>query len=144
MQFQAITAADVLWAQVREYAAACSWRAGAALARDMDALSDWERVIVALEGDTICGYCTVTKTDCIPDVPYTPYVGFVFVGEEHRGHRLSQQMIEYAIAYLRSVGFDRVYLTSDHENLYEKYGFEVIDRKLATWGAMEKIYMRRM
>lgn len=25
---------------------------------------------------------TVLKTDCIPDVDYTPYIGFAFVDEE--------------------------------------------------------------
>lgn len=55
--------------------------------------NDWERVIVALDNEKICGYCTVSKTDCIPDVDYTPYIGFMFVGEEYRGNRLSQQLI---------------------------------------------------
>ena len=53
-------------------------------------------------------------------------------------------MIQYAMAYLKSVGFDRVYLVSDHENLYEKYGFTVIGQGKAYWGAMEKIYMRML
>ena len=30
------------------------------------------------------------------------------------------------------------------ENLYEKYGFNVIDRKTAPWGSVEKIYMRKL
>lgn len=109
---------------------------------DKNAFNDWERVIVAVDNGNVCGYCTVAKTDCIPDVPYTPYIGLIFVGEEHRGKRLSQKMIEFSIDYLRAVGFEKVYLISDHENLYEKYGFEVIDRKTAFWGAEEKIYMR--
>ncbi len=46
--------------------------------------------------------------------------------------------------YLKLVGFDRVYLVTDHENLYEKYGFEVIDRKTAPWGSVEKIYMKNL
>ena len=61
-----------------------------------------------------------------------------------RGNRLSQQMMNYAMDYLKRVGFDRVYLTSDHENLYEKYGFEVIDKKVAFWGGEEKIYMKHI
>jgi len=35
--------------------------------------TDWERVIVAIQENNIAGYCTVAKTDCIPNVPYTPY-----------------------------------------------------------------------
>jgi len=109
---------------------------------DNNAFQDWERIVVAIDNERICGYCTVAKTDCIPDVSYTPYIGFMFVDEAYRGNRLSQQIIYYAMDYLKSVGFDKVYLVSDHENLYEKYGFCVIDRKIAPWGSEEKIYMQ--
>ena len=111
-----------LWERVAAYAAACSWSAGKALAQAMrtGGFTDWERLVVALDNNRIC----------------------VFVDEAYRGNRLSQKMIQAAMDYLKSIGFDQVYLTSDHENLYEKYGFTVIDRKTAFWGAEEKIYVR--
>ena len=145
MTIKTITQNDNIWNDVKEYAENCSWRAGKALAREMqrNSFEDWERVIIAVDGGKICGYCTVQKNDCIKNVPYTPYISFVFVGEEYRGNRLSQKLIEYAIEYLRFVGFEKVYLVSDHENLYEKYGFVVIDRKIAPWGEEEKIYMQK-
>ena len=68
----------------------------------------------------------------------------MFVGEEYRGNRLSQKLIQYAMDYLKTVGFDKVHIVSDHENLYEKYGFHVIDRKIAPWGSEEKIYMQKL
>lgn len=144
MIIKTITHDDDMWSRVAEYAKNCSWRAGKALARAMErnSFEDWERVIVAVSDEKICGYCTVEKTDCIKNVPYTPYISFVFVGEEYRGNRLSQRLIEYAMNYLRCVGFEKVYLISDHENLYEKYGFSVVDRKIAPWGEEEKIYMQ--
>lgn len=104
--------------------------------------SDWERVFVALDSDHIAGYCALAKTDCIPDIPYTPYIGFVFVGEQYRGNRLSEKLILSASAYAKGLGFDKVYLVSDHVNLYEKYGFVKIDEKEAPWGAIETIFMQ--
>ena len=144
MNFRTITSSDELWCKVRNYAESCSWRAGKTLASAMDhhEFSDWERVMVAVDHEKICGYCAVSKTDCILDVDYTPYIGFVFVGEEYRGNRLSQQLIEYAIDYIKNIGYNRAYIVSGHENLYEKYGFRVIDRKISPWGSEEKIYMR--
>jgi len=76
----------------------------------------------------------------IPDIPYTPYIGFVFVGERYRGKRLSGKLILSALAYAKELGFDQAYLISDHVNLYEKYGFVKIDEKEAPWGAMQSIY----
>ena len=142
MDFRAITAADERWDAVKAYAEKCSWRAGKALAARMDdgGFADWERVIVALDRETICGFCTVSQTDCLPNAAYTPYISFLFVDEAYRGQRLSEQMIRYAEAYLHSVGFCEVYLVSDHVNLYEKYGFQVVDRQMAPWGEEEKIY----
>lgn len=146
MDFKMITSSDPLWNKVRNYARSCSWNAGRSLADAMDNhfFTEWERVIVALEHQEICGYCTVAKTDCIPDVSYTPYIGYLFVGEEYRGNRLSQKLIQFAMDHLKSIGFDRVHIVSDHEKLYEKYGFEVIDRKTAPWGSVEKIYMKKL
>ena len=66
-----------------------------------------------------------------------------FVGEKYRGNRLSQQLIQYVVGYIKSMGHNKVYIVSDHENLYEKYGFRVIDRKTAPWGSEEKIYIQK-
>lgn len=139
-----LTAADAEWNVLADYAENCSWGAGRTLAEEMrqNHFTDWERVILAEEQGRIAGYCTVSGTDCIPDVPYMPYIGMLFVGEEYRGKRLSQRMIDDASEYLKELGFSEVYLVSDHENLYEKYGFQVIDEKMAPWGRMQKIYRK--
>ncbi|WP_291581320.1 GNAT family N-acetyltransferase [Clostridium sp. UBA6640] len=71
-------------------------------------------------------------------------MGFIFVGEVYRGNRLSEKLIQKAMEYLKDLGFDKIYLVSDHINLYEKYGFCVIDRKMAPWGEEEKIYMQKL
>lgn len=146
MEFKIITSSDDLWNKVKNYAEACSWKAGKSLADSMEnhIFEDWERVIAALENDKICGYCAVAKNDCIPNVHYTPYIRYVFVEEKYRGHRLSQKLLQYAMDYLKSMDFGEVYLISDHENLYEKYGFCVIERHIALWGSEEKIYMQKL
>ena len=141
-----LTAADAEWNVLADYAENCSWGAGKTLAEEMrqNYFTGWERVILAEDQGRIAGYCTVSGTDCIPDVPYTPYIGMLFVGEEYRGKRLSQRMIDDASEYLKELGFSEVYLVSDHENLYEKYGFQVIDEKMAPWGRMQKIYRKEL
>ena len=139
-----LTHEDAQWADLATYAAACSWSAGPHLAGMMRAntFTDWERVFVASIGDQIAGFCSFAKTDCIPDVPYTPYIGFLFVDEHYRGHRISEKMIRVVLSHAKDLGFDRVYLVSDHVNLYEKYGFAAIDMKPAPWDpeTQETIY----
>ena len=35
-----------------------------------------------------------------------------------------------------------MYIAGGYENLYEKYGFDIIDHKIAPWGAEENIYAK--
>ena len=56
---------------------------------------------------------------------------------------MSQSLIIYSMAFLKSVGFDKIHPMSDHENLYEKYEFDIIDRKMTPWGPEEKIYYQK-
>lgn len=116
INLRTITSSDE--SQVRNYAENCSWRAGKTLASAMEhnEFSDWERVIVAVDNEKICGYCTVSKTDCIPDADCTPYIGFVFVDEEYRGNRLSRQLIEYVVDYIKNIGYDKVHIVSRSRN----------------------------
>ena len=144
MEIKIITSSDMLWAQVITYAESCSWRAGKFLAGQMrhGGFHGWERVLVAVENKEIAGYCTVCEKDVIPDLPYTPFICSLFVGEPYRGARLSQRIIEAAMAYIRTLGFDAAYLFSDHIGLYEKYGFAEIGTCPAPWGEMQKLYRR--
>ena len=106
--------------------------------------SDWERVFAAQDGASFAGFCTFVKTDCIPNLSYTPYISTLFVGEEYRGNRLSEQLICAALKYAKQLGFHTVYLISNHVKLYEKYGFEKIDAKPAHWNPedIETIFAR--
>ena len=145
MEIKPLIFGDELWAPLAEYAHKCSWSAGKNLAKLMreNGFCDWERVFVALDHTIIAGYCTLAKNDCIPNVPYSPYIGFVFVGEHYRGNKISAQLIDAALKYAKELDFDRVYLVSDHVNLYEKYGFIKIDEKPAPWNpdTTETIFM---
>lgn len=147
MTVRALSPAEPLWETAAAYAAACSWRAGQSLAKQMRSRSfgEGERVFVALtEENAMAGYCTLTALDCLPEAPYSPYIGFVFVDEAHRGHRLSEQLIDAACAEAACLGHSRVFLVSDHVGLYEKYGFRAVGRYPAPWNAavMETVFFR--
>ena len=144
MEFRWICAGDPEWSHTAAYVRACTWRAGAYLADRMEngRFSDWERVLVAREQDGIAGFCEVVKEDCIPGLPYTPYISTLFVEESRRGQRLGEALITCAMAYLKTVGFSTVYLFSDHVGLYEKYGFTAVARHKAPWGEIQTLYCR--
>ena len=85
MKIERIEQKEEFWRKVIDYAEHCSWQGGKYLAEDMEKnFSDWECVFAAVEKGKIAGYCAVLKRDCINDVPYTPYIGYVFVEEDFR------------------------------------------------------------
>ena len=144
MELRFVEKGSDLEKRVIPYAKACSWDGGPGYAEylEMDLFTDFERAAVALEGDEIAGFCNVLKEDCLPNLPYTPYIGFLFVDEKYRGQRLSQRLLTFCEDYLRDCGFQEAYLTTDHDDLYEKYGYVYLESHKAFWGEVEKLYRK--
>lgn len=131
------------WEKTIGTARSSSWRAGPALAKRMEAnaFRDWERVIVAVEDRRIVGYCTFSERDELPEeYGYSPFIGFVFVEEKHRGNRISQRMIEAALRYAKALGYGTVYLMSGEQGLYEKYGFVRMGEYPTIYGTADQLF----
>ena len=81
-----------MWDKTLELAISCSWNAGSFLAARMkeNDLQEWERIVIAVEGDEIAGFCALLEKDELPDeYSYSPFIGFIFVDEKYRGRRIS-------------------------------------------------------
>lgn len=136
---------DPLWPAVAGFADGCSWRAGPALAAKMrqSGFVGWEKVLAATVNGELAGFCTLTRRDCLPDAPYTPYIGFVFVDESYRGARISGVLCGCAVEYARGLGFDQVYLVSGEAGLYEKYGFTPLEQRTVEGLGLQTVYIRK-
>lgn len=132
-----------LWNKTISFAQSCSWKAGPLLAELMqeNAFKDWERVIVAVEDDSVIGFCTFTEKDELPEeYSYSPFIGFVFVDEKYRGKRISEAMIRCVLSYAESIGFRTVYIMSGERGLYEKYGFKKIGDFYTIYGTTDQLF----
>ncbi|MGL4372827.1 MAG: GNAT family N-acetyltransferase [Turicibacter sp.] len=143
MEIKRLTIQDAVWAKTIETANNCSWGAGPNLGQRMkeNKFEDFECPFAAIKDNEVVGFCTITKTDYIPNCSYTPWIGFVFVDEHHRGSRISQKMINEVLAYAKLKEFNKVYISTEEENLYEKYGFVQIDSLKSYDHKIEKILM---
>lgn len=115
-----------LWDKTIGFAEKCSWRAGSFLASKMrnNAFDSNERVIIAHEDDNLVAFCTFANRDELStEYDFTPFIGFMFVDESYRGHRLSEKMIETVCELARKQNYTKVYIMSGEIGLYEKYGF---------------------
>ena len=135
------------WNETMEFAKNCSWRAGAYLAKKMkeNDFESNERVIAAYIDGSIAGFCTYANKDEIPEeYDFTPFVGFVFVGEKYRGHRLSEHLIGVACDCARAQSYNTIYIMSGEIGLYEKYGFKKIGDYETIYGSIEQLFSKML
>jgi len=146
MQVKSISKDDKLRSALIQYCENCPWSAWPILAKKMkeNNFLHWERVFVAIENEQIIGFCTFTKEDCFPDCEYFPFVWFVFVDEKYRWNRISEKMINTVEDYAKTLNFGKLYISSDHKWLYEKYWFEKCDEKVDEQGRVESIFVRKI
>lgn len=68
---------------------------------------------------------SMTDIDVRPDI--YPWLINVFVSERFRGHGILRQIIKSLHKNMDDLKLDTIYLFTEHENLYEKFGFEFIE-----------------
>ena len=147
MNIHIIQQTDSLWIPVAEYANTCSWDACAKMAAEMrdGKFNDWERVFVAEENGNFMGFCALINPQNHPIIAeYKPYIRCVFVDEKYRGQRLSQKLLKAVDEYAKKLGYDKVFLSTWHIGLYEKYGFVKICDKEMRSGYYEGIYEKKL
>ena len=133
------------WDATIALAERCSWRAGPFLAKKMkeNDFLEWERVCAACVDGEAAGFCTFAEKDELPEGSgFTPFIGFVFVDEAHRGKRLSEQMIQSVLPYARGLGYEKIYIMSGEIGLYEKYEFEKIGDYQTIYGTTDQLFVK--
>lgn len=140
-----ITNKNEEWQKSLDYIKICSWSAKHSLLKKLasNEYRAWERLFIVEENDKIVAYCMFAMEDGI-HVAYYPFISYVFVGEMARGRRISEKMIDACIAYAKELNFTTVYVVSNHNGLYEKYGFEIFDHQPNRRDEIQKVYKRNI
>ncbi len=74
----------------------------------------------------LISFCTLSDVDDIETTELTPWIGFVYTFPKYRGNRYMGQLFTYAIEVAKSNGFKSIYISTDKEGIYEKYGFSFV------------------
>ncbi len=106
--------------------------------------SDWETMFAALADNQIVGMASIMKTDYYPLPEIFPWISGVFVDESHRGHRISERLVEAANEYAKSIGFDKTYIPTKHIGLYEKYGYHYIKDIVNYGNETDRLYVKEL
>ena len=101
---------------------------------------DLPKCYMMLRDDNIIGYYQLVEQELIIRKDLSPWITTVFIDEQERGQRLSSKLLEHGRAVAGRLGYAKVYLTTDHIQFYEKFGFREIGLDKFVWGRPTKIY----
>lgn len=92
------------------------------------------------ENDEIIGGCGLIQNDFVDRTDLFPYLCALFVEEKARGNSLGAKLLENARIDAGRLGFDKLYLCTDHTSYYEKYSWKYIATGHHPWGEASRIY----
>lgn len=98
-----------------------------------------DNVIVVLgliDNDNMIGFISLFKNDGDERNDLIPWYATMYVKEEFRGKGYSKILNKSILKEAKNLGFDKVYLKTDLNNYYEKYGAKYIE----TLNNGEKLY----
>lgn len=95
---------------------------------------------VMLLGSRIVGGAGLISNDFISRMDLWPWLAALYVEEDCRGQALGGRLLRHALAHAAQLGFDHLYLCTDHIGYYEKYGFAYLADGYHPWGESSRIY----
>lgn len=79
---------------------------------------------VVMDGERIVGGLGVIENDFHDRPDLAPNVCAVYVEESHRNRGIAGEMLNFVCEDFRHMGIDTLYLLTDHDAFYERYGWE--------------------
>ncbi len=91
--------------------------------------------------DNIIGGAGIITNDFVSRMDLGPYLCALFIEPEWRCRGLAGLLIEHLERDAAELGFERLYLCTDHMSFYERYGWRCIGVGHHPWGEASRIYV---
>lgn len=91
--------------------------------------------------DTVLGFYQFTENDHLTRFSdRSPFLASLFIDKTIRGGEWGELLISHAKYEAARLGYEKLYLSTDHIGYYEKYGFREIGLDIDVWGRPTKVY----
>lgn len=105
-----------------------------------NAVGEKARVLMLTEGEKLISFCTYAEKDDIQPTALTPWIGFVYTFPEYRGHRYVGKLFLEIERLARAEKVHDIYISTNHDGLYEKYGCEFYQIMTDMHGEPSRVY----
>ncbi len=91
--------------------------------------------------ETILGFCQLAERDYLTRFSdRSPFLASLFIDKTIRGGEWGELLISHAKYEAARLGYEKLYVSTDHIGYYEKYGFREIGLDIDAWGRPTKVY----
>ncbi|HZG78941.1 MAG TPA: GNAT family N-acetyltransferase [Paenibacillus sp.] len=98
------------------------------------------RFYIATENESIIGSYALLRNDLISRQDLFPWLACLYVVPEYRGRRIGATLLEHGLREAWNAGHERLYLCTDLDGYYEKYGWTHESDGYLFTGDKTKIY----
>jgi predicted N-acetyltransferase YhbS len=99
--------------------------------------------VLTKDGSAV-GWVGLCVNDPLETDAFTPIVGPLMIAESERNRGFGGLLLYHARREAAELGFDTVYLTSQHIGYYERFGFREIDMTRYIGGKPTKVYTAKV
>jgi len=98
------------------------------------------RWFLILVGDEIVGGCGLIENDFMKRTDLYPWLCALYIEPHERGKDLGSKLLEHCQSEGAKLGFNKIYLNTDHIGYYERYGWFYIGDSEHNSGDMVRVY----
>ncbi len=98
--------------------------------------------LILVDNNNLIGFISIFPKDCEEEKKLTPWYATMYVKEEYRNNGYSRILNDAILKEAKNRGFSTLYLKTDLENYYEKFG-AIFIKKLKSGEYLYKFELRK-